>query len=160
MPLSVFVPNSNALRVEIIDYIFSRAFASMPSEYKKKRALVQRLQRKKRRDFVCRQAKMVGERIQKEPTGECEKWKNKTKVWNQLEKGGIAKFIECIHGFDPKVMNNFIKTWKDGRVKVNGVSFQVTEEVVVMVNDIPMEGIKFFHDKKLSMSTMNDFIKS
>lgn len=29
-----------------------------------------------------------------------------------------------------------------------------------MVTDIPMEGTKFFRDKKLSMSMVNDFIKS
>lgn len=57
-------------------------------------------------------------------------------------------------------MNNFVKTWKDGRIKVNGVSFQVTEEVVAVVTEIPMEGIKFFRDKKLSRTVVNDFVKS
>jgi hypothetical protein len=57
-------------------------------------------------------------------------------------------------------MNNIVKTWKEGRVKINGVSFQITEEVVAAVTKIPMEGIKFFRDKKLSMIAVNDFVKS
>ena len=66
---------------------------------------------------------MVGEHIRKEPMGEVEKWKNRGKVWEQLEKGGIAKYIAKIHGFDPDVTNNMVNLWKEGKVKVNGVYF-------------------------------------
>ena len=66
---------------------------------------------------------MVGERIRKELVGEVEKWKGREKVWKQLEMGGITKYIEKLHGYDPEVTNNMVKMWKDGKVKVNGTYF-------------------------------------
>lgn len=53
-------------------------------------------------------ADMVGERSRKELVGEAEKWKEREKVWEQLEKGGIASYIEKIHGFDPEVTNSMV----------------------------------------------------
>ena len=45
-------------------------------------------------------AKMVGERCRKESVGEVEKWRSRGKVWDKLEKGGIARYIAKLHGFD------------------------------------------------------------
>ena len=67
---------------------------------------------------------MVGECIRKEPMGEVEKWKNMGKVWEQLEKGGIAKYIAKLYYFDLEVTNHMVNTLKEGKVKVNGVSFR------------------------------------
>ena len=66
--------------------------------------------------------------------------------------GGITKYIEKLHGYDPEGTNNMVKMWKDGKVKVNGIYFQITEEVIAAIFDIPMEDIKFFRDKILSLS--------
>ena len=66
---------------------------------------------------------MVGECSKKEPVGEVDNWKNRGKVWEKLEKGGIANYIAKLHGFDPKVNISMVNSWKDGKVKVNGVSF-------------------------------------
>ena len=74
--------------------------------------------------------------------------------------GGISKYIEKLHGYDAEVTNNMVKTWKDGKVKVNGTYFQITEEVIAAVTDIPMEGIKFFRDNKLSLSVVDTFVKT
>ena len=46
---------------------------------------------------------MVGECIRKEPVGEVDKWKSMDKVWEQLEKGGIAKYIAKLYGYDLEV---------------------------------------------------------
>ncbi len=51
-------------------------------------------------------------------------------------------------------------SWKDGRVKVNGVYFRITEEVIATVTKIPIEGFKFFRDKKLSTNAVRDFMES
>ena len=48
-------------------------------------------------------ATMVGERIRREPWGEAERWKEKGKVWRKLQKGGITRFMEKLHGFDAGV---------------------------------------------------------
>ena len=53
-----------------------------------------------------------------------------------------------------------VGSWKDGKVKVNGVYFQITEEVIVTVTEIPIEGFKFFRDKKLSANAVRDFVES
>lgn len=102
---------------------------------------------------------MVGERSRKEPVGEVDKWKNRGKVWEKLEKGGIANYIAKLHGFDPEVTNNMVNSWKDGKVKVNAVLFLVTEEVVATVSKILVEGFKFFKDKKLLTNAVKDFFK-
>jgi hypothetical protein len=81
MLIGVSVPSQHILRAELIDRVISRVIACVPSEYKKKRVQVKRLQSNKGKHFDCKQAKMVGERIRKEPIGEVENWKNKEKVW-------------------------------------------------------------------------------
>ena len=53
-----------------------------------------------------------------------------------------------------------VNLWKDGKVKVNGVSFWITKEVFTMVTKILMESFKFFRDKKLSTNVVKDFMKS
>ena len=53
-----------------------------------------------------------------------------------------------------------VNSWKDGKVKVNGVSFVITEEVVMTIIEILIEGFKFFRDKKLSTNVVKDFVKS
>ena len=68
-------------------------------------------------------SEMVGERSRKEPIGEAKKWKQREKVWEKLEKGGIANYIAKLHSFDPVVTNSMVNSWKDGKVKVDGVSF-------------------------------------
>ena len=68
-------------------------------------------------------AEMVGERCRKEPVGEAKKQRSRGKFWDKLEKGGIAKYIAKLHGFDLEVTNNMVNSWKDGKVKVNDVSF-------------------------------------
>jgi hypothetical protein len=102
---------------------------------------------------------MAGEHSSKEPTGEVEKWNKKGKVWKKLEKGGVANYFAKLHGFDPEVTNSMVNSWKDGKVKVNGVLFQIIEEVVVEVTGIPMEGFKFYRDKELSSNAVKDFVK-
>ena len=103
---------------------------------------------------------MTGERSRKEPVGEVQKWKNKGKVWKELEKGGVANFFEKLHGSDPEITNSMVNSWNKGKVKVNGVYFQITEEVVAEVTGMPMEGHKFFRDKKLSSNAIKDFVKN
>ena len=77
-----------------------------------------------------------------------------------MEKGGVASYFAKLHGFDPKVTNSMVNSWKDSKVKVNSVSFFITEEVVAIVIGIPMEGFKFYRDKKISTNAVTVFVKS
>ena len=38
------------------------------------------------------------------------KMERKEVVWKQLERGGISKYIEKLHGYDPEVTNNMVKS--------------------------------------------------
>lgn len=104
-------------------------------------------------------AEMVREWNRNEPVGEAKKWKEREKVWEKLEKGGIASYIAKIYGFDPEVTNCMVNSWKDRRVKVNGVAFQIIEEVISLMSKILTEGFKFYRDKKLSVDAIKDFAK-
>ena len=73
-----------------------------------------------------------------------EKWRSRGKVWDKLEQGRITRYIMKLHGFDQEVTNSMVSLWKDGRVKVNGVSFLITEKVVSIVTKISIENFMFF----------------
>lgn len=53
-----------------------------------------------------------------------------------------------------------VNLWKDGKVKVNGVTFLVTKEVVATISKIIAKGFKNFRDKKLLTNVVKDFVKS
>ena len=66
---------------------------------------------------------MVGERCKKELVGDFEKWRIREKVWEKLEQGKVTSYIMKLHGSDQEVTKSMVGSWKDGRVKVNGVHF-------------------------------------
>ena len=72
----------------------------------------------------------------------------------------ITSYIMKLHGFDQEVTKSMVGSWKDGRVKVNGVYFWITEEVITTISEILIEGFKFFKDKKLSAKVVKDFVES
>ena len=156
-----FVPPQYALLIELIIDISLLETDIFLGTFKRKRfQLFQGMQSTGKKSISGEKGMVVGERIRKEPVGEAEKWKGREAVWKQLERGGISKYIEKLHGYDPKVTNKMVKYWKDRKVKVNGTYFQITEEVIAGVSEIPMEGIKFFRDKKMSLSAVDTFVKT
>lgn len=58
------------------------------------------------------------------------------------------------------ITNLMVNMWKDGRVKVDGVSFHVTMEVITHVTKIPCKGLKFYRDEKMSINVVKDFAKN
>ena len=76
---------------------------------------------------------MVGERHQRELEGEVEKWKRRSKVWEKLREGEILSFIEKLHGWDLKITDLMVNSWRDGKVKIDGINFQVNEGVIAEV---------------------------
>ena len=53
-----------------------------------------------------------------------------------------------------------VNSWKDGRVKVDGVSYQVTVEIIAHFTKISDEQLKFYKDKKVSTNVVKDFTKN
>ena len=52
-----------------------------------------------------------------------------------------------------------VKSWKDGCVKIDGVTHQVNVELIAQVTEIPLEGINIFRDKKIPANAIKDFVK-
>ncbi len=53
-----------------------------------------------------------------------------------------------------------VNSWKDGKIKIDGVLFQVDVGVISHVMEIPNEGLNFYRDKKVSMNVVKDFAKN
>lgn len=75
---------------------------------------------------------MVGERQRREPEKEANKWHRRSKVWSILRKGEVTTFIEYLHGWKPSITKLMVKIWNEGQVKIDGVDFMVTEEVILL----------------------------
>lgn len=56
-------------------------------------------------------------------------------------------------------MKEMVRTWKDGRITIVGIEFMVNEDVIVEVIGIPIVGIKFYRDKKISAAVVKEFAK-
>ena len=52
-----------------------------------------------------------------------------------------------------------VDTWKNERVKIDGVTHHINEDLIAQVTEIPLEGIKFYRDKKMSANAVNEFVK-
>ena len=54
-------------------------------------------------------------------------------------------YIECLHGWKPSITKSMLKSWNEGMVKIDGVEFSVTKEVISTII-----GKKFYRDQKIS----------
>ena len=68
--------------------------------------------------------------------------------------------MERLHGFDARVTKIMVETWHNGKVKIDGVSHQITEGLIAEVTGFPLEGMSFFRDRKMSANAANDFVKN
>lgn len=124
----------------------------------KKQFLAYHIRRTQRNcSFFCNI--MVRERHRKEPKEELEKWKRRSKVWEKLREGSISTFIRKIHDWDPKITYLMVKSWKDGKVKIDGIDFQENERVITEVIDSPNQGIKFYRNKEIALNVVKYFSK-
>ncbi len=52
-----------------------------------------------------------------------------------------------------------VDSYKNGRVKIDGVTHHVNVDLIVWVAEIPLEGSNFFRDKKMSTNVVKVFVK-
>ena len=45
----------------------------------------------------------------------------------------MTRFMEKLHGFDAGITKAMVDSWHNGRVKIDGVSHQITEGLIVEV---------------------------
>ena len=111
MSLRVSVPSRHAPLIEKIIAFFSLETDLFLDGFKGNSfQLLKGMQSTMTKPTEGERGMMEGEKIIKEPVGEVDKWKGRDKVWNQLETGGISKYIEKLHGYDPKVTNNMVNS--------------------------------------------------
>eukprot|EP01018_Ginkgo_biloba_P036126 Gb_03678 [translate_table: standard] len=70
-----------------------------------------------------------------------------------LEETGILSFFKNFSGHSKSITNQFIESWKDGRVVVSGMDITVNEALIADVLGLPNEGEVVSRDK------MNQVIK-
>ncbi len=68
--------------------------------------------------------------------------------------------MERLHGFDAGVTKIMVETWHNGKVKIDGVSHQITEGLIAEVTGFSQEGMSFCRDKKMSTNAINAFVKN
>lgn len=101
---------------------------------------------------------MGGENPRVELT-DCEVIRNNSKLWERLEKGVITIFIDKIHGWDSNITKCFAKGWEDGEIILFGRKVAINEQLIAEVTGLPMDGIKFYRDRKLSDQVVLKFPK-
>ena len=50
--------------------------------------------------------------------------------------------MQSMAGYDENCALQFINGWNDRKVTINGITFQVNEEVIAMANGLSMKGKK------------------
>ena len=63
-------------------------------------------------------------------------------VWYMLE-GGLIMFMEALNGYDENCSLQFVNSWEDRRVMINGISFHISEEVISLAMRLDMRGRKW-----------------
>ena len=73
---------------------------------------------------------------------ESRKWHVGTKLnynFTFLHKGGLIPFTECIQGHDERISSQFVETWKDQMVNINGILFEISVEFIASAMDLSMK---------------------
>lgn len=87
--------------------------------------------------------KMGGKRKRVEPVS-CREWMKKEEVWEILRRGNFTGFMERLNGRNHTIMQQFIKTWKEGSIMVGNQCMEVFAKVIAEATDLEMEGLNFY----------------
>ena len=64
-------------------------------------------------------------------------------TWFMLKEGGFIPFMQSMKGYDENCSLQFVNGWSDRRVTINGITFQVNEEVIAMAIGLSAKGRKW-----------------
>ncbi|XP_057848012.1 protein PXR1-like [Cryptomeria japonica] len=70
----------------------------------------------------------------------CKEWKQKEEIWSILQKGGLTKYMERLHGRDAKITNFFTKNWRKGTLKMGDQTITIDEDLIAQVMGLRREG--------------------
>ncbi|XP_059076564.1 ATP-dependent RNA helicase drs1-like [Cryptomeria japonica] len=67
--------------------------------------------------------------------------------------------MERIKGNNPTITRLFKKNWKKGKINIGGRKVEIYEGMITEVTGMPMEGRKFYRDRKLIEAAIKRFSK-
>ena len=59
-----------------------------------------------------------------------------------LKEGGFIPYMEAMVAYDENCSTQFVNGRNDRRVTINGISFQVNEEIIALATGFSMKGKK------------------
>lgn len=87
-------------------------------------------------------ARMGGDLLRIEPSI-IEDNARKPLVWYMLKEGGFIPFMEVLNGYGESCSLQFVNSWEDRRVTINGILFRISEEVISLAMRLTMRGRKW-----------------
>lgn len=85
---------------------------------------------------------MGGNRVRINPNN-CGEFCKDLLVWYICVEGRLAPLMESLVGHDLSLSAQFANSWKDRRVTMGDISFEVNEEVIVQANGMLCTGNKY-----------------
>ena len=64
-------------------------------------------------------------------------------VWYILKEGGFVLFMEALNGHNEKCSIQFVNSWEENRVMINGISFHIFEQVIFLGTGLAMKARKW-----------------
>ena len=92
-----------------------------------------------------------------EPT-KMENFKDRMATWYLLKEGGFLPYMISMAGYDENCALQFVNSWNERKVTINGITFQVSKEVIAMATGLNMKGKKWKKVTKVpDEASMNNF---
>ena len=82
-------------------------------------------------DLMCIELSMIEENVRK------------PLVWYMLKEGNFVPFTEALKGKDENYSMKIVNSWEDHEVRINGISFHISEEVISLKTSLAMKGMKW-----------------
>jgi len=76
-----------------------------------------------------------------------------------LEKKGLLDFFRKFSGFSESISLQVADYWEEGRVKVNGLEFTISEGLISEVSGLPLEGEVVCREKTNQVEQLSKFIR-
>ncbi len=64
-------------------------------------------------------------------------------MWYLLKEVNFILFTEAFNGHYENYSMQFVNSWEDHKVMINGISFHISEEVIALATALAMKGRKW-----------------
>lgn len=72
----------------------------------------------------------------------------------------MTPYLDSLHGSKMHVTEAFFKNWVEERVLLHGVTVYISEDFIVEITSLLMEGLKFRKETTISNVTFKKFLKT